>query len=197
LKSITGPALAPPVLQAELHVEGTEVGIVGIADLIGHEGEAQAEEEDRRREEAPLQVAFGKRKEPAAATSEGHSLKKLIKLRAGGGTCSNAVSEANTSDESESEAEAEDACDDQYALAIVPDGCDLPEASPEIGDVLPRTPTGPKHGGTDMSVEGNHESENLVALAVVAPGHELRGGARIRFFSLLGRGPTIQTYIKI
>ncbi|KAG2636898.1 hypothetical protein PVAP13_2NG492300 [Panicum virgatum] len=177
LKMTTGPALAPSVLQAELHGDGTEVGIVGIADLTGHEGEAQAEEDGRRREEAPLQVASGKRKESAAASSEGHRWKKL-KLRAWGGRCSNAVSEseANTRDESESESEAEDAWDDQYALAIVPDGCDLPvpEASPEIGDV-PRTPSEPKHGGggTDMSVQVNHESEDLVALAVVAPGQEL------------------------
>ena len=177
LKMTTGPALAPSVLQAELHGDGTEVGIVGIADLTGHEGEAQAEEDGRRREEAPLQVASGKRKESAAASSEGHRWKKL-KLRDWGGRCSNAVSEseANTRDESESESEAEDAWDDQYALAIVPDGCDLPvpEASPEIGDV-PRTPSEPKHGGggTDMSVQVNHESEDLVALAVVAPGQEL------------------------
>jgi hypothetical protein len=181
-KSIAGPALPPPVLQAELHGEGTEGGIVGIADLTGHEEEAQAKKKGRRREEAPLHVASGKRKESAAASSEGKRSKKL-KLRAGRGRCSNAVSEseANTRDESESESEAEDAWDDQYALTIVPDGCDLPEVSPEIGDA-PGTRTEPKHCGTDMSVEGNHEPENLVALAVVAPGHELPpdGGVEAR-----------------
>ncbi|OEL37071.1 hypothetical protein BAE44_0001913 [Dichanthelium oligosanthes] len=185
------PALPAPVLQAELHDQGAEVGVLGIAVLTGHEEEAQVEEEGRR-EETPLLVVSGKRKEfvvsfegKEADEDHGTASSKKLKLRGGRCSCAASESEANTIDE----AEAEDGWEDQYALAIVPGRCDLPEASLEIGDVFPEEGTGtePKHGDTYiMSVERGYEPDYKVSPENDPLGHgllesspEIAGGLKI------------------
>ncbi|CAN6175379.1 unnamed protein product [Urochloa humidicola] len=99
----------------------------GVADLLTgeEEGKAQAEEEGCP-EEAPLQVVSGKRKE-AVASSPDKRLKKLIKLRAEGGSSSNAVLEPEAHAIEEAEAKAEDSLEDRDALAIaiIPIGRDV------------------------------------------------------------------------
>lgn len=133
---------------------------------------------DEEEEAPPLQVASGKRKEKAVASSP-IKLSKKFKLRRarGGGSCSNAVPEleADTSAEAEAEKDPWLAWEEaQDALAILPGAgsgwCDLHDA--------------PKETGTKQGSVGEHDqrsedkiggeppegpAQNPVALAAVTP----------------------------
>ncbi|CAN6198977.1 unnamed protein product [Urochloa humidicola] len=146
------------VAEARLRLQAHAGG--GVADLAGEEEGKEQEEEQGRPEDAAVS---GKRKE-AVALSPDKRLKKLIKLRAEGGSCSNAVlpeSEADAIDEAEV-----DACEDQDALAIVPVGRDKQGVGED--DDQPEEKTGGETEGFELEPQ-----MNPVALPVVAPVNDL------------------------
>ncbi|CAN6205346.1 unnamed protein product [Urochloa humidicola] len=151
------------LLQAHAHAHAHAGGVVA-ENLTGEEeGKAQAAEEEGRREVAAVS---GKRKE-AMALSPDNRLKKLIKLRAEAGSCSNAIDEAEAEDAID-EAKAED------ALAI------MPVVGRDVHDGVEMETNNKEGAGEDDQPEDkirgekqeDFEHANPVAFAM-APGHDL------------------------